>query len=530
MSKRIIAKVISFSLAVIMILSLTTGPLGSIVTSAAETHTYRNFEYTVSGTNATITAYTGSSENVTIPSTISSYKVTTIAKKAFGGNTTLVSVTIPASITKIEDAYYNDEGAFQNCSKLQNVTFAAGSADAVIGKRAFQNCVALTTVTIPGNYSAIKDSAFEDCKNLKSLTYKQSSYSYANQVVNYAAFKNCTALETVSLPTTLKSIGEDAFLNTAMVNLVIPEGVTSIGKSAFNGCAYLKSVSIPSTVTEIADAYYNNEGAFQNCTSLKTVVFAEGERDLYIGKRAFAGISGLETVHLPLNLTSVGDNAFDSSKSNLTICAKSNSSYAKTYAGANSINFKVCNGSHIVDAPVAPSTYYTVTFDAKGGTGCNASATVGAGNSVVLPTPVKSYTLTYNLNGGEGDDYTQNTAAECLGWSTSSQASSANYRCGVSFVPLSNTTLYAVWGNASHKVDSSIPEREGFTFLGWSTDANADKAEYAGGDSYVAPEGATLYAIWEEDSGDSGFSFLGFFEKIISFFAMIIDLILSVFS
>ena len=72
------------------------------------------------------------------------------------------------------------------------------------------------------------------------------------------------------------------------------------------------------------------------------------------------------------------------------------------------------------------TTNYTVTYNANDGNVSPASASVESGKSVTLPTPTRS-------------GYT------CLGWSTSSTATSAAYKCGVAFTPSANTTLYAVW-------------------------------------------------------------------------------------
>lgn len=179
--------------------------------------------------------------------------------------------------------------------------------------------------------------------------------------------------------------------------------------------------------------------------------------------------------------------------------------------------------------PVTPVTNYTVNYNAMGGTEC-ASSTVAQGDSVTLPTPVKKYTLTYNLNGGEGENYIQYGDAECLGWSKSSSATNANHTCGTAYTPTANTTLYAVWGAANYKLYGDVPVRDGYVFLGWSTDAAADNAEYEGSDSYTALGNSTLYAVWEKDDDEGGFSFLGIFEIIFGFFIMIIDAITALLS
>ena len=238
----------------------------------------------------------------------------------------------------------------------------------------------MKTITIPGNYTAIYKDAFLNCTALESLEYEKSDYSYANQTIETNTFKGCSALETVSLPTTLKYIGVGAFEGTAIKNLVIPEGVTTIDYGAFVNCNYLISVSLPGTLTTLGvnDTYYS--GVFQNCPKLETVIFAEGEKDLTIGTETFKSCPALTTVHLPLNLVSVNKEAFSGSTENLTICSISNSSFGKTYADSNSIKFKLCGGHNIL-----------TIGDVNGDGNINSSDAL-----LVLQHAVKKITLTGN--------------------------------------------------------------------------------------------------------------------------------------
>lgn len=87
-------------------------------------------------------------------------------------------------------------------------------------------------------------------------------------------------------------------------NIVIPEYVTVIKKSMFYGCDRLVSVEIPNTVLEIS------AHAFQNCRSLRQIIFQEGSRLGKIGAYAFAGCSALETLSLPAGIIEIGKGAF----------------------------------------------------------------------------------------------------------------------------------------------------------------------------------------------------------------------------
>ena len=503
--KKSFKKLLASLLVAIMVLSvspvgaLTEIDLSSLFSVEASALTSGNYTYTVSGKNATITAYSGTASTLSIPSTLGGYTVTAIGPGAFANNTYLTSVTIPSTVTKIGEVNYTWTGVFENCPKLKTVTLKDGSADASIGAETFKNCASLQSITIPGNYIIVREYAFDGCTSLQSVTLKKSDYSYANQVIEGRAFSGCSSLTSISLPTTLKIIGAKSFSGCAATNVVIPEGVTEIADGAFNGSNNITSVSLPSTLTKIGEVNYTWTGVFENCTKLKTVIFAEGSSDLTIGAETFKNCSNLTTVHLPLNLVEIKEQAFSGSTSNLTICSKSNSSYGKTYADNNSIKFKLCNGTHTE----TPTKTYTVTYNANGGSISPSTVSVKEGESVSLPIPeAKTYTITYNANGGSGAPAAQSFAVACKGWSTSSSATSASYSCGSKYTPTKNVTLYAVWSDKTDGVISTQkPTRSGYNFLGWETSSTATSARFKGGEEVTLTGGnVTLYAVWEKVS------------------------------
>jgi len=155
-----------------------------------------DFEYETVNGAITITGYTGSGGNLTIPGTIDGYPVTLIGDYAFNDfHGVLSGVTMPNSVTGIGTQ------AFAFCN-LTNVTISTSATS--IGSRAFWGCDGLTNVTIPNSASSIGTYAFASCTSLTSLTIP-------NGDIGNFAFDYCSGLTNVVIGNSITNIGTFAF-------------------------------------------------------------------------------------------------------------------------------------------------------------------------------------------------------------------------------------------------------------------------------------------------------------------------------
>lgn len=245
----------------------------------------------------TITKYTGTESTVILPSTISGWPVTKIGEDAFQDNTTITSVTIPASVTEI------GSNAFAGCTNLTSVHYAGDWSN----------------LTIQSGNPAVEDAA-KDAANEQLFDFAFTPDNTAVIVTNYKC--KGTAAD-VTIPSCYKgkpvtAINNAAFPNSAVTSVTIPDSVTSIPDAAFVNCSQLTNISIPNSVT------YIGFSAFDGCASLKSITLPSSLRT--IGNSAFAGCPSLMTVTYPGSKTQWDDNITKGSNNdvleNHLICAK----------------------------------------------------------------------------------------------------------------------------------------------------------------------------------------------------------------
>ena len=118
------------------------------------------------------------------------------------------------------------------------------------------------------------------------------------------AFFKCRGLKNITIPDSVTCIGKYALYNCAWLkNITIPDSVTSIGSHAFSDCKRLTSVTIPNSVMSIGNS------AFSGCTGLTSITIPDGVTS--IGDSAFSGCTGLTSVTIPNSVSNTADFAFE---------------------------------------------------------------------------------------------------------------------------------------------------------------------------------------------------------------------------
>ena len=322
---------------------------------------------------------------ITIPNS-----VTSIGFAAFSRCSGLTSITIPNSVTRIVSE------AFEGCSGLTTIVseietpfalddvFDYGLATLIVppGKKSvYQNTAGWNKFTniVEAGQGGIIGCEFEDKgirylirgDNTVSVVSRETKYSgdvilpesvefngntYIVTAIAYNAFSGCSGLTSITLPPSIKKIGESAFdgchLNSVHISdleawchiifyegineyhssnpmeyaqhlflngvevkdLIIPNSVTNIGYAAFHFCSSLTSITIPNSVTEIE--YH----AFTGCSGLTSLTLPNSVTS--IGHQAFSLCSGLISIRIPNSVTSIGRGAFDSCSGLTTIVSE----------------------------------------------------------------------------------------------------------------------------------------------------------------------------------------------------------------
>ena len=283
----------------------------------------------------------------------------------------------------------------------------------------------------------------------------------------------------------VETIDHAAFQNSAVTSVTIPDSVTAIYSGAFANCSQLTNISIPNSVTFIGFS------TFEHCTSLKSITLPSSLNS--ISEALFFGCSQLTTIHIPVSVTSIGNNAFADCPSLMTV----------TYPGSKTQWDDITKGSnsdvlenHLICAKLE------ATFTADGES--ISTQTIDRGGKFTEPAaPSKeNHTFAGWYNGDEKFDFDADTT------------NAPNVLELVAKWDINQYTIQFVSEHGSFadqtiehgetiKPDKlTIPEVEGYTFVGWYADeAHKTKFDF----STPITSNTTVYAKWTANDYEVSF-------------------------
>ena len=215
-----------------------------------------------------------------------------VVEVSFKGCTGLTGVIFPDTVEYIS--------GFENCQNLTRVRWSAGLKKIKLGafdgtaletlvlpegveilENAFKNCTELKSVSLPstltkiGNY--VGTPPFSGCHNLESIEIAAGNEVYAsdgNCIMRKADNTLVLGLKASKIPSYTEHIGRFAFQGAALESVALPEGVTSIGDYAFAHNDRLKEITLPQSLTSIG------ESVFFRCTALGKIAIPDGVTEL----------------------------------------------------------------------------------------------------------------------------------------------------------------------------------------------------------------------------------------------------------
>lgn len=187
------------------------------------------------------------------------------------------------------------EQCFYDVPNIESVVIS-GAVD--VPRDMFGKCTELKKVTLKNGVRSIGEDAFRDCSSLESVIFENTVL----EKISDGAFWGCSALSSIALPDSVTEIERNAFFETGLRNIQLPEKLTLIGGGAFCNCKNLKQVQLPPQLKELG------EGAFFNCENLAQIQLPSQLNKL--GGDAFRDCTSLDKIDIPAGLKQIESATF----------------------------------------------------------------------------------------------------------------------------------------------------------------------------------------------------------------------------
>lgn len=269
--------------------------------------------------------------------------LTVIPEQAFIDCSNLTGISLPATITSIENyAFKNNKSlqvlvipdsvliigreSFFGCSSISSLNL--GTNVKTIGYGAFEGCSSITEIVVPDSVTLLGDRVFKDCAELENVELGEG----VTTISSYC-FSGCSKLTSVTMSDNVVIISDDAFADCKkLATLTLSNTLENIGKNTFAGCSELSELIIPDTV------FFIDSNAFENCGKLTSLIIPNNVTT--IGSFVFKGCKNIAITINNTLLNSIAPTADSNSKENYLLAGCKN--YTITVVGGTTTLAAYC--------------------------------------------------------------------------------------------------------------------------------------------------------------------------------------------
>lgn len=239
------------------------------------------------------------------------------------------------------DNIYINERVFSYCPQLTNVMLSEGVVS--IGDYAFSGCDGLEKINIPSSVISFGNEVFCRCDKLYKLYVSPDNLLLAEldgalyrkkekELVFYPLPLNETNIVVETIPDAVKIMGRGVFSGASISGIKLPESLEKIDNEAFLESG-LETISLPNGVTMIGDL------AFKSCSNMRSILLSENLKE--IGKEAFCSCVNLRNIEIPDSVISIDETAFSDCPDLVLIVGRD--SYARQYCIDTGLYYKYLN-------------------------------------------------------------------------------------------------------------------------------------------------------------------------------------------
>ena len=343
---------------------------------------------------------------------------------------------------------------------------------------------------------------------LPDIMYDSSGTSYTELPVLTKSIVLTRKIDVSKCSVTLSPSSYTYDGNVKKPSVTVKSGTNTLRNNTDYVAAYSNNINAGTatvTITGVGTCTGTTSRTFTIAKATPTLQFASASLSKKTGDAAFTNT---------LTKTTDGAVTFKSSNTSVATVNSTSGMVAVKGAGTTTItataaegtNYKAGSASYSLNV-VGETVYYTVTYDANGGTGTPSSQTKQKNVALTLSSakPAKQYVIRYNSNGGSVSPASKSISCTFNNWNTAKNGTGTSYAPGGSYTANADATLYAQWSNPKAGT-LATPTRSGYVFTGWFTSATGGNQISS---SSVVSGNITIYAHWTDpyNLGDETYSF-----------------------